>query len=275
MSTIIMSGDENDDADDLSSLLASLESVQQQRATLRLTERNTVELVQKLFERQLFIRAGERERERGSERERDVAVDIDGEKSEIDSGLQRRSDATDTEAVVELLHTLDGKEYMTFDRLVMEVLATLKRRAGRVAISDLPEMLTVDVAHCERAARQLVDKNHIKDAGYKQRGQKMDHNYDIIVLQDELIMSTYFDELAREVAETLSGTGVVSIAELAQRFSLSADVIRSQLGSRTETLGDAKLEGGILSSPAHTARLRYAFARATLYIYDSSALCRT
>ena len=99
----------------------------------------------------------------------------------------------------------------------------------------------MDVAHCQRAADMLVAADD-----------------DLQMLQEELISRAYFDELAREVAETLRDTGAVSLAELAQRFSLSADVLRAQLGTRSDALDGARLEAGLLSSAAHTARLRSA-----------------
>ena len=53
--------------------------------------------------------------------------------------------------------------------------------------------------------------------------------------------------------------GMVTIAELAQRFSLSADSIKTHLIMRiTQQQEGAKLEGSFLSSSQHTARLRAA-----------------
>ena len=230
---------------ELGDLLASLDAVQNETTTVKLTERNTVELVQKLLDRGLFVRAGTGH---GGDAAAVDVLDADGAAVHADATTTTTTTTTTTgdgrpggSDASELMHTSDGKEYLTFEHLVEDVRMSVARMAGRVAVADLPGLTRVDVAHCQRAADRLV----ATDA-------------DMQMLQEELISRAYFDELAREVAETLRDTGAVSLAELAQRFSLSADVLRSQLGTRSDALDGARLEAGLLSSAAHTARLRSA-----------------
>ena len=215
--------DTDDDELDLSSLLASLASVQEQKASLRLTERNTVELVQKLFERNLFVRPGERRQadkssnnnnSNGNTNVIEVKIDNDDDDNN-DNGNDKKGIDTTTSSSVELLHTLDGKEYMTFDRLVTEVNASLRRKHGRVSLSELPDILTVDVAHCERAAHALVSTKTNND-----NTTNNNNDDDIMMIQDELLTSSYFDELANEVAETLYDTGMDSLYSIIALSSL-------------------------------------------------------
>ena len=55
-----------------------------------------------------------------------------------------------------LLHTTNGKEYITPERLLDEVYKCLEDNGGRVAIVDLPGILGVDFSHCDCQARVLL-----------------------------------------------------------------------------------------------------------------------
>ena len=186
--------------DDLAGLLASLDAVQSERSAVKLTERNAVELVQKLFEREVFVRAGE-EGVRGNEAASRVELEVGGEGQYSAStgggakGASSSSSSSDPLEAVELLHTSDGKDYMTFDHLVNEVKATLRRMKGRVAVSDLPGILTVDVSHCQRAAAVLIDRGQKRRNHGSTSASDADPHDNVVMLQEELISSAYFDPL--------------------------------------------------------------------------------
>lgn len=97
----------------------------------------------------------------------------------------------------ELLHTTNGREYITRDKLREEVAATVDQAGGRMPLVDLPTALGVDLAHCERAAAEVVTSS---------KG-------DIIQAQGELFASKYFDHLAVDVDHSLKETGVVVIGK--------------------------------------------------------------
>jgi hypothetical protein len=94
---------------ELGDLLAQLQSTQQKKASVKLSERNVVELIIKL--KQLGI-VGD-----------------------------------------ELLHTINGKEYITTERLKADVAAALRAAGGRLELSELPALVGVDLTHCEKQVR--------------------------------------------------------------------------------------------------------------------------
>ena len=98
--------------DEILALQAALATAQDAKSSIKLSERNIVELVNKL-----------------------KSLDL------LESTL---------------LYTLNGKEYLTEARLDAEIKREVKRRGGRVPVTDLQPALNVDVVHCERRARALA-----------------------------------------------------------------------------------------------------------------------
>jgi hypothetical protein len=56
----------------------------------------------------------------------------------------------------DLLHTINGKEYITPDRLKADVARALAAAGGRLELSELPALVGVDLTHCEKQARLLL-----------------------------------------------------------------------------------------------------------------------
>ncbi len=50
----------------------------------------------------------------------------------------------------DLLHTINGKEYITTDRLKADVQAALRQAGGRLELTELPALVGVDLLHCEK-----------------------------------------------------------------------------------------------------------------------------
>lgn len=96
---------------DLDALLSALQTTQQKKSSVRLSERNVVELVMKLKQLGFF-----------------------GE---------------------ELLHTINGKEYITTDRLKTDIQAALRQAGGRLELTELPALVGVDLVHCEKQVGRL------------------------------------------------------------------------------------------------------------------------
>ena len=94
---------------DLEELMRALQSTQQQKSSVRLSERNVVELVNKL--KQLGYLGDD------------------------------------------LLYTINGKEYITTDRLRADIQDALKQSGGRLELVELPALVGVDLVHCERQVR--------------------------------------------------------------------------------------------------------------------------
>jgi E3 UFM1-protein ligase 1 len=56
----------------------------------------------------------------------------------------------------ELLHTINGKEYITTHRLRADVEAALRAAGGRLELAELPALVGVDLVHCEKQVRLPV-----------------------------------------------------------------------------------------------------------------------
>eukprot|EP00850_Spirogloea_muscicola_P011329 SM000070S21295 [mRNA] locus=s70:98473:103870:+ [translate_table: standard] len=180
--------------DELRQLQALFSAAQEARSSVRLSERNIVELVNKLRELKLLE----------------------------DS----------------LLHTLNGKEYITRERLRSEVEHEI-RRCRRVTTVDLAASLGVDLFYCERECQELAAN---------------DPNTTIV--QGEVLTTGYWDDVAEEVEETLQGAGRLAIADLARRFAVGAELLGSIIADRLGKIIHGKLEGGQLYTPAHLARVK-------------------
>eukprot|EP00208_Stichococcus_sp_RCC1054_P002944 CAMPEP_0206143160 /NCGR_PEP_ID=MMETSP1473-20131121/19532_1 /ASSEMBLY_ACC=CAM_ASM_001109 /TAXON_ID=1461547 /ORGANISM="Stichococcus sp, Strain RCC1054" /LENGTH=146 /DNA_ID=CAMNT_0053538447 /DNA_START=291 /DNA_END=727 /DNA_ORIENTATION=- len=141
----------------LDDLLGALQSAQEEKPKVRLSERNVVELITKL-----------------------KAAGLLGD---------------------DLLHTINGREYLTPEHLKTEVAAAVEGAGGRIPIVDLPAALGVDLLHCERQAHAAVAES----GGSLQ------------VVQGELIATSYFDALAGEVADSLQEAGALRVGDLALR----------------------------------------------------------
>jgi E3 UFM1-protein ligase 1 len=181
--------------DEILALQAQLEAVQATKPAFRFTERNVVDLVNKM------IKLGYLE---------------------------------DT-----LMHTLDGKEYVTQDRLDAEIKREVKRAGGRIPVIDLQGILNLDVVHCERRAKALAS----------------DPSNGFSLVEGELMTPGYLDGVAVEVNEELTEAGVVRIGDLARKHELSADLMSRTLESRMGTLVHGRAEGGVLHTAGYVTRL--------------------
>lgn len=83
--------------------------------------------------------------------------------------------------LTDLLYTVNGKEYLTRDRVKAEVSAAVRSAGGRIALVDLPPLLGVDLVHCEVAAAAIVEES---------KGETL-------LAQGEVITTQYFDSLVR------------------------------------------------------------------------------
>ena len=183
--------------DEILALQAALATAQDAKSSIKLSERNIVELVNKL-----------------------KSLDL------LESTL---------------LYTLNGKEYLTEARLDAEIKREVKRRGGRVSVTDLQPALNVDVVHCERRARALA----------------ADASNGVSLVEGELITPAFFDAVAAETDEELREAGVIGVGELARRHGLSADLMTKALRERVESGAvDGRLEGGSIYTPGYVRRLR-------------------
>lgn len=147
----------------------------------------------------------------------------DFQRAQFADTVQRLSERNCIEIVVKLVedkkldvvHTLDGKEYVTPAQISREMRDELYMHRGRINVVDLQKIINVDLVHVESRANEIV---------------KSDKSTQLILGQ--LIDETYLDRLAEEVNDKLQEAGQVNIAELCKTYDLPGDFLTEELNSR-------------------------------------------
>lgn len=154
---------------------------------------------------------------------------------------------------LDVVHTLDGKEYITPAQISREIRDELYVHGGRVNIVDLQQIINVDWVHVESRASDIA---------------KSDKGVQLILGQ--LIDDTYLDRLAEEVNDKLQEAGLISIAELCKNYDLPGDFLTEELSKRLGRLIQGEMDQynrGIIFTPAfvarHKARIRGLFSAVT------------
>uniref|UniRef100_A0A671Q6P7 E3 UFM1-protein ligase 1 n=1 Tax=Sinocyclocheilus anshuiensis TaxID=1608454 RepID=A0A671Q6P7_9TELE len=140
----------------------------------------------------------------------------DFQRAQFADTVQRLSERNCIEIVAKLVedkkldvvHTLDGKEYVTPAQIGREVRDELYMHRGRINVVDLQKIISVDLVHVESRASEIA---------------KSDKGTQLILGQ--LIDETYLDRLAEEVNDKLQEAGQVNIAELCKTYDLPGDFL--------------------------------------------------
>ncbi|KAI6071361.1 E3 UFM1-protein ligase 1 [Aix galericulata] len=153
------------------------------------------------------------------------------------------------EKQLEVVHTLDGKEYVTPAQICREIRDELHVCGGRVNIVDLQQIINVDLLHIENRANDIV---------------KSDKTIQLVLGQ--LINESYLDQLAEEINDKLQETGQVTISELCKAYDLPGDFLTQVLSRRLGRIIHGRLDQenrGVIFTEAfvsrHRARIRGLF----------------
>lgn len=157
------------------------------------------------------------------------------------------------EKKLDVVHTLDGKEYITPAQISREIRDELYVHGGRINIVDLQQIINVDWAHVESRASDIA---------------KSDKGVQLVLGQ--LIDDSYLDRLAEELNDKLQEAGLISIAELCKNYDLPGDFLSEELSKRLGTLIQGEMDQysrGVIFTPAfvarHKARIRGLFSAIT------------
>uniref|UniRef100_A0A4W2F4C4 E3 UFM1-protein ligase 1 n=1 Tax=Bos indicus x Bos taurus TaxID=30522 RepID=A0A4W2F4C4_BOBOX len=154
---------------------------------------------------------------------------------------------------LEVVHTLDGKEYITPAQISKEMRDELHVRGGRVNIVDLQQAINVDLTHIENRIGDIVkSEKHVQ------------------LVLGQLIDENYLDRLAEEVNDKLQESGQVTIAELCKTYDLPGNFLTQALTQRLGRIinGHIDLDNrGVIFTEAfvsrHKARIRGLFSAIT------------
>lgn len=154
---------------------------------------------------------------------------------------------------LDVVHTLDGKEYITPAQISREIRDELYVHGGRVNIVDLQKILNVEWVHVESRASEIA---------------KSDKTVQLVLGQ--LIDITYLNSIAEDVNDKLQEAGLISITELCKTYDLPGDFLTEELSKRLgkEIQGEMDpYNKGIIFTPAfvsrHKARIRGLFSAVT------------
>ncbi|XP_070550481.1 E3 UFM1-protein ligase 1-like [Ptychodera flava] len=155
--------------------------------------------------------------------------------------------------LLDVIHTNDGKEYLTHAQLTREIRDELIVHGGRINLVDLQEILNVDFSHVETKANDIV---------------KADKSLTLILGQ--LIDTDYLDKLADEINDALQESGQVTIGELTKQYGLPGDFITEVIEDRLGTIIQGQMDQydrGVIFTEAfvarHTAQIRGVFSAIT------------
>lgn len=120
--------------------------------------------------------------------------------------------------LIDVIYTCDGKEYITPQHLVQEILGEVYVAGGRVNLVELAKSLNVDLAHIN---------NHVPEV--------IRNNKSIHLVLGQLIDDTYISRIASEINEKLTQSGQITVSDLTIQYDLPAEflqhnVIEKQLG---------------------------------------------
>lgn len=154
---------------------------------------------------------------------------------------------------LDVVHTLDGKEYITPGQISREIRDELYVHGGRINIVDLQQIINVDWVHVEGRASDIA---------------KSDKGVQLVLGQ--LIDDVYLDRMAEEVNDKLQEAGLISIAELCKNYDLPGDFLTEELSKRLGKLIQGEMDQynrGLIFTPAfvarHKARIRGLFSAIT------------
>ncbi|KAJ8356034.1 hypothetical protein SKAU_G00188280 [Synaphobranchus kaupii] len=185
----------------------------------------------------------------------------DFQRAQFADTIQRLSERNCIEIVAKLVgdkqldvvHTLDGKEYITPAQISREIRDELYVHGGRVNIVDLQQIINVDWVHVEGRANDIA---------------KSDRTVQLVLGQ--LVDNTYLDQLAEEVNDKLQEAGQVSIAELCKSFDLPGDFLTEILSQRLGKIIQGQMDQynrGVIFTQAflsrHKARICGLFSAVT------------
>ncbi|XP_069561922.1 E3 UFM1-protein ligase 1 [Brachyistius frenatus] len=185
----------------------------------------------------------------------------DFQRAQFAESVQRLSERNCIEIIAKLVqdkqldvvHTLDGKEYITPAQISREIRDELYVHGGRINIVDLQQIINVDWVHVESRAIDIA---------------KSDKGVQLVLGQ--LIDDSYLNRLAEEVNDKLQEAGLISVAELCKSYDLPGDFLMEELSKRLGKLIQGEMDQynrGVIFTPAfvarHKARIRGLFSAVT------------
>ncbi|ELU03598.1 hypothetical protein CAPTEDRAFT_148455 [Capitella teleta] len=117
--------------------------------------------------------------------------------------------------LINVVYTIDGREYLTPHELHKEILEELAVHGGKINVVELQQLLNVDLHHIETVVTQIV---------------KSQQNLNLVLGQ--LIDKSYLDNLAESINDQLQKNGQLFISELTKAYDLPSDFLSDAIFAR-------------------------------------------
>ncbi|KAM9444507.1 E3 UFM1-protein ligase 1 [Clarias gariepinus] len=129
------------------------------------------------------------------------------------------------EKKLDVVHTLDGKEFITPSQISREIRDELYTHGGRINVVDLQKIINVDLVHVESRANEVARS---------EKGTR--------IILGQLITEHYLEQMCEEVNDKLQEAGQVNITELSKTHQLPADFLTQELSARLGRLVDGHMD---------------------------------
>ncbi|KAH8278987.1 hypothetical protein KR018_012121 [Drosophila ironensis] len=144
----------------------------------------------------------------------------DFQKAQLTSTLQKLSERNCVEIVtlllekqlLEVVFTVDGKEYITPEHLEREIQDELYVNGGRANLVEVSKTLNVDLSRIVGLAERIAAESP-----------------NIHLVLGQLIDEEYITHIAQEINEKLALRGEISISDLASQFDLPSDFLQQDV----------------------------------------------
>ncbi|KAK0093923.1 hypothetical protein PV326_012334 [Microctonus aethiopoides] len=142
----------------------------------------------------------------------------DFQKAQLSSTLQKLSENNCIEIITKLIEanlldvifTVDGKEYITPQHLQKEIKDELYSHNGRINLVELAKILNVDHTHVAKIAADIEK-----------------HENGIKIILGQLIDRSYMNKILGEINDKLTLAGYINITELTLHYDLPSEFLQS------------------------------------------------
>ena len=110
-----------------------------------------------------------------------------------------------------LIHSTNGKFYLTPAKLETEIITSVRDFGGRASIADISTDLGIDFTIVEETADAILEK------------------YNLIKLQGQILTPNYLENLGGQINTSLKSKGFVAIGEIARGHDLPGDFVIEKL----------------------------------------------
>ncbi|VDD91971.1 unnamed protein product [Enterobius vermicularis] len=157
-----------------------------------------------------------------------LAADL--QRVQLAGGAKRLSEKNCVEVVsmllaakeIDIVFTVDGREYLTKKHLVTEVKNECIGNGGRVSLSELAHTLNVNYEHIEEAVQSILKQTNSFELCNAELISKF-----AFFLQLSVFNKDYVHSLYKKMNETLQSSGVLSISQIAKTWDLPSEILNN------------------------------------------------